>query len=272
MGLNHGKRSTSKTRSVSSAQKVARGKNRLSPSEIRPVPSAPINDTAAFNTKKTASSTARFQDGRYSTSLSEKTKASWNEHKFWFLLFIASIVVFLFVSSRFEFRAHSSTLESRDRIYTSLREAGKSNKLAVELLTLLFSDRVGVRGVYVQDAPYSLKSNLRPLTEFCGKEYVVDGVLDSVESLHHFLTLAVKQNGPKKCIVYLLDVERIAPFSPAANSLKEFLESNTLQSLWVLPSNVKALLIFASPKSKEDLKELLPHRVVHLLRFLPRDD
>lgn len=125
-----------------------------------------------------------------------------------------------------------------------------------------------VRGVHIHENDYfTVREHLERLEKCCSTSLTLSTqAITSIEALRTLLELPLKRNGGRgKCFMYVLKLEHVTP-KPVANALKELLENNALQSSVVFPS--RALVIVLSAKTKEDLKDVLPHRVVHLLRYV----
>lgn len=65
------------------------------------------------------------------------------------------------------------------------------------------------------------------------------------------------------CIVWVVDLHHV---EHVGGALKELLESNSLRGEPVVPGGKRGLLILKSTLSREELKDRLPHRVVHMFR------
>lgn len=148
------------------------------------------------------------------------------------------------------------------------------NHFAKEINWLQFSDksarREWIHAIHISKDNFRfLREPLETLAKCCGTSLISSREpLASVELLRNFLEIPIKRNGnTKKCFVYLLELEHITP-GPTAHGLKELLESNMLRSELVIPPPSRALVIILSRKSKNELKGVLPHRVVHFLNFL----
>lgn len=156
-----------------------------------------------------------------------------------------------------------------------LRDAAVGgNSFAKELSWVQLPDasirKERIRGLYGKNEDYrSLREAVSLLEKCCGNSVTFSKApLTSVESLKSFLEIPIKQEvRSEQCFVYWVELEHIAP-QPTANALKELLESNVLRFQEVIPPLSKALLIISSSMSKEELKQILPHRVVHLLHFV----
>ncbi|CCW62654.1 unnamed protein product [Phytomonas sp. EM1] len=83
--------------------------------------------------------------------------------------------------------------------------------------------------------------------------------IKDVEELKKVLQFPFSQS---RCVVWVADVNLL---SQVLNPLKELFEDNTLRGIRIVPSGKKGFLILVSEKSREELKEELPHRVVHML-------
>lgn len=144
-----------------------------------------------------------------------------------------------------------------------------SNALARELVSLLRSDTDTIRGVLIQRNDSTLRGEIKPLEECCGGEGVFSKKpFDTVESLKAFLSHPLHRgasSGRAKCMIYVLRVDHVKARS-VANGLKELLDMKKLHGGAVIPRDLRALLVFATEKSRDSVKEELPHRVVHLLR------
>lgn len=147
-----------------------------------------------------------------------------------------------------------------DRFVRELRWAQNSDNLR---------SKDSVRGVHIHENDYfTVREHLGRLEKCCGTSLASSTqAITSIEALRTFLKLPLKKNGGRgKCFIYVLKLDHITS-NPVANGLKELLENNALQSSVVFPSS-RALVIILSSKTKKELKDALPHRVVHLLHFV----
>lgn len=65
-----------------------------------------------------------------------------------------------------------------------------------------------------------------------------------------------------RCVVWITTP---ASIQAVANALKELLENNKLGGATVVPPQARGVLVVESSLAREELKDLLPHRVVHML-------
>ncbi|KPA79343.1 putative mitochondrial hypothetical protein [Leptomonas pyrrhocoris] len=65
-----------------------------------------------------------------------------------------------------------------------------------------------------------------------------------------------------RCVVWVTSPEAI---QKVANALKELLENNALGGRPVVPPQARGTLVVKSAHPREELKNILPHRVVHML-------
>lgn len=150
------------------------------------------------------------------------------------------------------------------RALKSLQESGDNRVLYKSLNRALFT---GLSGVYFQTSRSALLPLLKPLESCCTIVKSVGDIV-SIEALQQFIVAPLKTiNREKKCVLYVVTLEHVTPPS-TAHALKELLEENTLRSRRLLPSDVHALLLIQTEKSLAEVKEALPHRVVHLLRHI----
>ncbi|CAD2219724.1 hypothetical protein, conserved [Angomonas deanei] len=63
------------------------------------------------------------------------------------------------------------------------------------------------------------------------------------------------------CVVWVFSLKAI---EGNADPLKELLETNTLLSQKVVPQGSRGLFVLKTDLSRAELKEKLPHRVVHM--------
>lgn len=122
----------------------------------------------------------------------------------------------------------------------------------------------GIKGIHLQQPLSALPEVLGPLVRCCGGGGVLQapGPLTNIEALRRFIEKPLHVQKAPQCYVYVVSVNDILLVQDA---LKELIEKNTLMSEPVLPAHAPGLFIIASEQSRAELKDVLPHRVVHLL-------
>ncbi|KPI84453.1 hypothetical protein ABL78_6482 [Leptomonas seymouri] len=135
--------------------------------------------------------------------------------------------------------------------------ASASNPLAKVLL----SRRSGASGVHWHPSPG--EADILGFASSCNDVSMtpLHGPFASVDQLRaEILKSFGRQRG--RCVVWLTSPEAI---QKVANALKEFLENNALGGTPVVPPQARGTLVVKSAHSREELKNVLPHRVVHML-------
>nr|CCC92360.1 conserved hypothetical protein [Trypanosoma congolense IL3000] len=118
----------------------------------------------------------------------------------------------------------------------------------------------GFTGLHLQDADYSAVEEQLKCLSACGKLVKLDTPFDGVGSFMQRL-----QNDAKSAMCVVWVVQDLAVIKGVDNSLKELLEDNTLRGDPILREGARGLFVLLSNMTREGLKELLPHRVVHQL-------
>lgn len=135
--------------------------------------------------------------------------------------------------------------------------AAASNPLAKAAL----SRRSGVSGVHWQRAAGD--ANRLDASLGCADAVVapLNGPYATVAELRAAMQAAFQQ--PRtRCVVWVTSPEAV---QRVANALKELLENNALAGTPVVPPHARGTLVMQSSLSREELKNKLPHRVVHML-------
>eukprot|EP00796_Vickermania_ingenoplastis_P003886 gene3886-2757_t len=151
------------------------------------------------------------------------------------------------------------------------RMGEKGHKLVAGLRLALLGDRPIFPMYFQHDrggAPWLSAAVEDTLVGCCrGKIVFSTGPLRTVADVRAFIEAPFREKS-RECAVYVMRIEDIQGEGDGTQSLKELLENGSLMSDAVLPSGKKALVAIATSGTRADLKELLPHRIVHLLREL----
>ncbi|KAG5477877.1 hypothetical protein LSCM1_05179 [Leishmania martiniquensis] len=135
--------------------------------------------------------------------------------------------------------------------------ASTSNRLAKVVL----SRRTGVSGVHFRME--ELGADALAFATKCSGAAVITlrGPFESVDQLRAALVAPFKDHR-SRCVVWVTTPDVI---KGVANSLKGLMENNALSGRTVVPARCRAILVLKAPESREQLKSILPHRVVHML-------
>lgn len=133
------------------------------------------------------------------------------------------------------------------------------------LAAAFISRRTGVSGVHVEADASVLVHSLEPLSSCLAVSDLRTTAFEDVAQLKNELTSSFSVPGARKqhtCVAWLVSVDTVLG---VADALKELLEANTLRGEPVVPRGGRGMLILVSQWNREELKERLPHRVVHML-------
>ena len=135
--------------------------------------------------------------------------------------------------------------------------ASASNPLAKAVL----SRRSGVSGVHWHQG--SGEPDRLVFAHICNA-MVVSTLQDSFTSVDQLrAAMQASFERPKsRCVVWVTTPEAI---QKVANAMKELLENNALGGVPVAPPQARGTLVVKSVHAREELKNMLPHRVVHML-------
>ncbi|KAK7197018.1 hypothetical protein NESM_000645600 [Novymonas esmeraldas] len=261
-----------KTRSSSSSAKVPRrGRSREAAHKSGPAPdtSAATTEAAertreaeqrAATTTGTTTTTSKAHHGTTAAAEPVASPASpWRHRHVVFSL--AAVVAALFVGAALLVGSRESggdhgVLPERHPCSCAVPEIASSR-----LAQVLLSRRSGVSGVHWRTDEPGLDAF--SFVSKCGRGAVVvlPGSFETVDELRAALVAppAGQRGG---CTVWVTTPEAV---TAVANALKELLENNALTGRTVVPAHSRATLVVRSPKSREELKAELPHRVVHML-------
>ncbi|KAH9597264.1 hypothetical protein LSM04_007505 [Trypanosoma melophagium] len=132
------------------------------------------------------------------------------------------------------------------------------------LVSAFSTKRFGVTGVHLQRVNPALVEEQISTLPKCVTLHRLTTPFDSVTS---FLQRLKRDAATASCILWF--VEDVGVVRGVGNSLKELLEDNALRGEHVLPKGSRGLFVVLSEKTREELKDILPHRVVHMLHTIP---
>ncbi|KAG5504118.1 hypothetical protein GH5_04981 [Leishmania sp. Ghana 2012 LV757] len=189
--------------------------------------------------------------------LTEKTAAFIRRYKWWCIALLA-IALALVAAGLVVLHSTKGDVSPRERHPCSCAVvASTSNRLAKAVL----SRRTGVSGVHLRTEEAGVES-LAFVTKCSGGAVTtLHGPFESVDQLRAALVAPFKDHR-SRCVVWVTTPDVI---KGVANSLKELMENNALGGRTVVPARSRATLILKSLASREQLKSILPHRVVHML-------
>ncbi|CCW65914.1 unnamed protein product [Phytomonas sp. Hart1] len=136
---------------------------------------------------------------------------------------------------------------------------GQGNKAQGALARTFMSAYAPLTGLHVRSDSASLVFNELGFVRSCSIVIHLTKTINNVEELQKILKLPFSRSS---CVVWVADINL---FERVFNPLKELFEDNTLRGVEIAPAGKKGFLILVSEKSREGLKEDLPHRVVHML-------
>lgn len=123
----------------------------------------------------------------------------------------------------------------------------------------LFSRRgAAISGVHVRTSSVPDVTAALGFLPGCGKVVHLAAAPADLEALHKALAAPLRRS---KCVAWVVEEAALAA---VASPLKELLEDNSLRGVPVVPHGSRGLLVLVSGKSREELKESMPHRVVHM--------
>jgi hypothetical protein len=125
----------------------------------------------------------------------------------------------------------------------------------------MLSRRSGVSGVHWQQRRGD--DDLLAFAANCSDMAVVElrGPFASAAQLREEMQRPFLQQ-KRRCVTWVTSPEAVLR---TANSLKELLENNALGGAVVVQPQARGVLVVKSAHSREGLKDVLPHRVVHML-------
>ncbi|PBJ78126.1 hypothetical protein BCY84_04992 [Trypanosoma cruzi cruzi] len=131
------------------------------------------------------------------------------------------------------------------------------------LVSALASKRLGLTGVHLHTADRAVVEKELTTLLTCVVLHRLTGVFKDVTELS---TRLRNDAASAKCIIWF--IQDVAVVRGVANSLKELLEENTLRGDEILPEGSRGLFVLVSDKSRKELTEVLPHRVVHMFHTM----
>lgn len=128
------------------------------------------------------------------------------------------------------------------------------------LAALLMGSRSRMAGAHVVALSVADVHKAFGFMKACGHVEHVPAAVSTVDGLYTALRKGFMDH---TCIVWLVPEAQIVPI---AGPLKELMEDNALKGMPVVPPTGRGVFVIVSQKSREELKEVLPHRVVHMLK------
>ncbi|ORC88869.1 uncharacterized protein TM35_000153000 [Trypanosoma theileri] len=131
------------------------------------------------------------------------------------------------------------------------------------LVSAFSTKRFGLTGIHLQRMNSALVEKQLSTLPKCVTLHRLTTPFDSVTS---FLQRLKRDAAANRCVLWF--VEDVGVVRGVGNSLKELFEDNALRGEPVLPRGSRGLFVVNSEKSREELKDILPHRVVHMLHTI----
>lgn len=137
-----------------------------------------------------------------------------------------------------------------------------SNRLASALL----GGPRRINGLHLRHSSNRLRASLSFMKDCKGAVVYAAKTYTSIEELWSDLQAPFAQQ--RRCVVWVVALEQIKAIG---NALKELIENNALGGAQVVPNGSRGLFLLTSDASREALKDILPHRVVHMLTTVDLD-
>ncbi|KAG8348178.1 hypothetical protein ERJ75_000423300 [Trypanosoma vivax] len=123
----------------------------------------------------------------------------------------------------------------------------------------LVSRNFGLTGLHIQTTTQSaVEEQLGPLPSCV----TLHRLADPLSNITSFLDRLKRDARGRTCVVWL--VEDLSVLRAVADSLKELLEDNSLRGEPILGQGSRGLFVLLVKESRDQLKDVLPHRVVHM--------
>lgn len=158
---------------------------------------------------------------------------------------------------------------SKQSFYNSCFTAHVSSSPAFDrvMKSFLLGANDGILGVHIQvPEPTVFDHHLEYFKSCGGAVYTPSTQLKTIKELDDYLRTpwgkSMKEGRPVMYVIHLTEGSEVATIS---NAFKEVLETNRLQQRSIVPSTSKAMVVLLSDMSRAEMKEVVPHRVMHLL-------